>query len=63
MEHVVLEILEAVVGRLGALKVAADVFQHHPPPGLRIAASQVVQRIEREFVMRAVGVGGVDDAE
>jgi hypothetical protein len=39
------------------------VLEEDAAPGFRVSALHVVERIERQLVVRAVGVGGVDNAK
>ena len=63
VQHVVLEVLELVVGRLGAFEVELGVGQEQVLPQVRVHHLEMAQRVESELVMGAGGVGGVDDAE
>ncbi len=63
MQDVILEILELIVGRLGAFEVELGVGQKYPLPQVVVRACDVAQRIQRQLVMGALGVGGIDDAE
>ena len=62
VQNVVLEVLELLVRRLGAFEIDLGVLEEEVLPALGVGPSHEAQRIERELVMRAVGVGGVDDA-
>ncbi len=63
VQHMVLEILELVVGRLGPFQVELGMGEEHALPQVGVHAREVTQRVERQLVMRAPGVGGIDDAE
>ena len=63
VQHVVLEVLELVVGRLRALQIELGVLEEQPLPHVDVHALEVPQRVEGELVMRARGMGGIDDAE
>jgi hypothetical protein len=63
VQNVVLEILEVIVGCLGPFQIELGVGQEHALPIVRIGALQMPQRVKRELVMRAVGVGAVDNME
>ena len=63
MQNVVLEILEFVVGRLRSFDIELGVRQECALPQIVVRAFEVAQRIERQLVVRAFGVGGIDDAE
>ena len=62
VQNVIGEILEHVVGRLGAFEETRAVDEQHALPAVRVLARQTRQRIERELVMRAGGVRGAQDS-
>jgi hypothetical protein len=63
MQHMVLEVLELVVGRLGTLEVELGVLEEEPLPQIDVHALEMPQRVEGELVMRARRMGSIDDAE
>ncbi|MDP1908665.1 MAG: hypothetical protein Q8K85_10200, partial [Hyphomicrobium sp.] len=63
MQHVVLEVLELVVRRLGAREIGLGMLQEQTLPAIRLRARQLPERIERQLVVRALGVGSVNDPE
>jgi hypothetical protein len=63
VQHVVLEVLELVVRRACPFQVETGMPQKEALPEVGIGALKVAQRIERQLVMRAAGMGGIDDME
>lgn len=63
VQHVVLEVLELGVGCLGALQIELGMRQEEPLPQVGVDAREMPQCVERQLVMRAGRVSGVDDAE
>ena len=63
MQDVVLEILEADVRRLRTFEVTLDMLQENPDPGILIAVLHFIECVERQLVMRAVGVRGIDNSK
>ena len=63
MQHVILEVLELLVGRLRPFEVDLGVGQEQPLPQVGIHALEVAQRVEGQLVVRARRVAGIDDVE
>ena len=63
MQNVVLKILEGIVGCFRAFEIFLDVLQENIAPCLGAWPLHCVQGVERQLVVGAVGVGGVNDPE
>ena len=63
VQHVVLEVLELLVRRLRAVEVDLGVGQEQPLPQVGIHAFEMTQRVERQLVVRAGRMPGIDDVE
>src|SRR5262249_29476726 len=61
MQDMVLEVLELVVRRLRALHVGSGMLEEQAVPSFRIGDRQLLQRIERKFVMRAARMSRGDN--
>jgi hypothetical protein len=63
VQHVVLEVLEFLVGCLRAVEIDLGVGQEQPLPQVGIHALEVTQRVEGKLVVCAGRVPGMDDVE
>ena len=63
MQDVVLEVLEAVIGRLGAEHEQLGVLQKDAAPCLGVIPRQMAQAVECELVVRAPCMGGIEHAK
>ena len=58
MQNVIFEVLELVVRSFRACHVGFGMQQEQAPPALGVRAGELLERVERELVVRAVGMGG-----
>ena len=63
VQDMVLEILERLVGCLRSFQVELDMLEEQALPVFSVGTCQALQGVERQLVMGAVGVSGINDAE
>ena len=63
MQNMILEVFEVIVRSFGSLEIGCMLAKNQIRPLGRFIALQMLQRIQREFMMRAAGMAGKDDIQ
>ena len=63
MQHVVFEVLEAVVGGFRAFEIRRMMLEEQVPPAVGVVATDMPESVHRELVMGAGTAADKDDVE